>query len=74
MDSITTYQKVWCSGQNADVITIKKEIMRLLNIKRGQIIQVTIKTIEQPNNTKEQEITLKTPEPNKKTGLFNRRE
>ena len=62
MEEAKIYAKIWKTGQNTDVITIKKEIVRLLDLKKGDTIEATIKRIKRAPNT---ETTLK---------KFNRRE
>lgn len=60
MDEAITYQRIWKTGRNTDVITIKKEIMKLLKAKRGDTIMATIKKIENTKEDKEEEVLLPT--------------
>lgn len=65
MEEATTYTKIWKTGKNTDVITIKKEIMKLMKLKRGDTLQITIKRIrnkqeEQTIETQEEKIEEKT--------------
>lgn len=46
MEEAKIYQRIWRTGQNTDVITITKDIMKLLELKRGDTVEAVIKKVK----------------------------
>lgn len=54
MDRVEIYQKVWKTGGNAHVITIRTDIMKILDLKTGDLVKATLTKIQQQQNNKNQ--------------------
>lgn len=64
------YQRIWKTGQNTDVITIRKDLMDMLSLKRGDTVEATIKKVKSADAEEKEEKT----EEKSKFKLFTRRE
>lgn len=74
MEEAKIYRQIWKTGQNTEVITIEKGIMRLLDLKRGDTIEATIKKVKTADEAEKETETAGEEEKETERTLFKRRE
>lgn len=75
MEKAVIYAKIWKTGSNTDVITIRRDIMKLMSLKRGETVQITINKMQNtPKQGEEEEKEPETQEQEKKALITKKRE